>query len=278
MDTLSVITNNVVSLYKEPNSSSEMLTQAIMGQPVWIEREAGEWSYIRMCDNYHGWVRSKWIKPCEQPHTQKKAVVVRSLIADVFSGPQKSSEIITKVVITTELEVAGRGDEWIKVRLPDEREAFINHLDVASINKAAGKVILPDGARLVATAKRFIGVPYLWGGVTPFGLDCSGFVQLVYRIHGLVLPRDSCMQAVDERAVPVAPKQLKAGDLIFFAGGSDRDGITHVGMAIGDGRFIHASGGGAGVIVSSLDEPRYQEIYWGCRRINLGTEERKHRK
>jgi cell wall-associated NlpC family hydrolase len=267
---LSVVTNNVVNLYAEPNSSSEMISQAVMGQPVWVENAQDEWSYVRMWDGYRGWARSKWISSRERSvYANEHAVAhIIQFFADVFATSDKSSDIITKVVITTELELMRHDDDWVQVVLPNGRIGHIKHSDVRLLDKVASPIIIPPaGDKLVATASRFIGTPYLWGGTTPFGIDCSGFIQLVYHIHGITLPRDSRMQADYHLAVPLDSKLLKAGDLVFFAGGDDKDRITHVGMAIGDGRFIHASGGDAGVIISNLDESRYQDIYWGVRRI-----------
>lgn len=268
--TSAIITSNVVNLYAKPNSSSEMISQAIIGQQVWIEEERDEWVYIRMWDGYRGWAYSRWILCREHYPTGHLVAVVTSLIADILTAPDTSSDLITKVVIMTELEAAEPEGGWVRVRLPDGREGYMPISDVM-IRKAADSSCnqTPSGENLVSTAKRFIGVPYLWGGTTPFGLDCSGFVQLVYRIHGINLPRDSRMQACDERALPVERNDLKDGDLVFFAGGEDKEKVAHVGLAMGDGRFIHASGRGAGVIISSLDEVYYTEIYWGARRMFL---------
>jgi gamma-D-glutamyl-L-lysine dipeptidyl-peptidase len=262
---LAVVAHNVVSLHKEPDSSSEQVTQAIMGQPAWVEDQRDEWLHLRTWDSYHGWARTRWIamREGDAPYASDGLrAVVNLLFADVRTAPTTSSEILTKVVISTELVVVEEADSWLKVLLPDGRYGFIAAAAVWQ-DELPGSA----GTDLTRTAGRFIGVPYLWGGTTPFGLDCSGFVQLVYRIHGWTLLRDAHMQADDERGLAVELNELLPGDLVFFAGAKDSSRITHVGMALGDGRFIHAAGKGAGVGTDRLDDPYYGSIYWGARRM-----------
>ena len=114
---------------------------------------------------------------------------------------------------------------------------------------------------------RFRGVRYLWGGTTPAGFDCSGFVQFLFRLHDIRLPRDAWMQAADRRMRPVRRSALRAGDLLFFAPpGRPGARITHVGMAITRDRFVHATTSGPHPVVqiSRIDSPRWME-----RRVRL---------
>jgi cell wall-associated NlpC family hydrolase len=116
---------------------------------------------------------------------------------------------------------------------------------------------------LAATALRFIGVPYNWGGTTAdSGFDCSGLTMVTYRLNGLKLPRVSRDQYAAGR--PVAVAELQKGDLVFFAtGGGTR--VSHVGLYIGNGRFVHAPRRGKSVLVTSLDNSYYRKTFVGAR-------------
>jgi cell wall-associated NlpC family hydrolase len=117
--------------------------------------------------------------------------------------------------------------------------------------------------QVLETAKRFLGLPYLWGGTTPLGIDCSGFCQLAYHLHGVSLLRDSSIQYTQPGLLPVEKEGLEPGDLVFFG----RKAITHVGMVLGSGEFIHATTHLRPVVqISRLDEAHWLELYWGARR------------
>ena len=118
---------------------------------------------------------------------------------------------------------------------------------------------IPTGEQIAMTAKKYLGVPYVWGGTTPDGFDCSGLVQYVYAQHGILISRTSYTQVNAGREV--SRDELRAGDLVFFANDS---GVHHVGLYIGDGQFIHAPQTGDVIKISNLNE---RDDYYGARRI-----------
>src|SRR5690606_38044107 len=126
------------------------------------------------------------------------------------------------------------------------------------------------GADLLATAREFLGLPYLWGGTSGFGVDCSGFVYLVHRAHGLLIPRDAGPQRDHGWGRPVEREELAPGDLVFFAHDQGRGAVHHVAMYAGDGRMIHAPNSERSVEEIPLDTPPYGEKYAGARRYHDG--------
>ncbi len=117
-------------------------------------------------------------------------------------------------------------------------------------------------AAVISTAKKYIGVPYVWGGTTPSGFDCSGYTKYVFAKHGINLPRTSAEQY--NVGTYVAKANLKAGDLVFFT--TYKAGPSHLGIYLGNGSFIHASSS-KGVIISSLSNSYFAERYIGAKRI-----------
>lgn len=277
---LGVVLSNVINLRAKPDNDTELVTQGLMGQPVIAEGGQKDWYYVQTWDTYRGWVPGWAIKLFEDESTPKYAssgpvAVIRELWVDIHEQPNERSGIMTKVTIGVELESTDSNADWIELKLPSGKTGYIRKHEAKLINKELSTTIwLPDPDKLLETACRFIGVPYLWGGCSPFGIDCSGFVQLVHRLHGISLLRDAGIQAGDARCQPVAREDVRTGDLVFFGKGKEPDTklVTHIGIAIDNDWFIH-SGGQGGVQKTRFDDPnsRYFNRYWGARRMRYDT-------
>jgi gamma-D-glutamyl-L-lysine dipeptidyl-peptidase len=265
-----VVAHNVTAMRAEPNSRAEQTSQVIFGETVRLLRDEGDYTEVQSPDSYQGWVLTRHLSILETGERYpepSRAAMVAPLFLPVFRDPSAQSERLMLLTLGTAVELA-QGDPdatYYPIRLPQGRPGYVE----------GGALIVPQyprldnlGPNLVIVARGLIGVPYLWGGRTPFGLDCSGFVQRVYWLCGHVIPRDAYLQARDERFLPVERGDLKPGDLLFFAGDNDpsKRVITHVGMAMGDGRFVHASGA-LGVAATPLDEAPYDRQFWGARRL-----------
>lgn len=163
-----------------------------------------------------------------------------------------------KPVRTSPKPLVDTQKEWIEVRLPDNRRAWVRS---ESLVLGSWK---PQGRQdLVKTAREFVGVPYVWGGTNPNGYDCSGFVQEVFRLSGHKVPRLADVQYEELDKVPKA--QLEPGDLVFF--NTDGSGVSHVGIYTGDNKFLHASSS-KGVVESGLDESYYATRFVGAARLS----------
>ncbi|MEN6357701.1 MAG: C40 family peptidase [Armatimonadota bacterium] len=270
---IGVVIQNIAPLRAEPDSKSEQVSQALIGQNVKIEDGSHGWLYVQTWDTYRAWIPAAALRILpsgSEPYASVGAVaIMRELFVDVRRSASDKSEILTKATISAELEVVKSANDWVELLMPDNQHAYIRKKEARLVDKDLAQTIpLPDPRKLVETAEQFIGVPYLWGGSSPFGIDCSGFVQLVHRVHGVTLLRDACLQADDTRAVPVERDSLRAGDLVFFA--SSGGCVSHVGMMVDKKRFIH-SRGGFGVGITPISDPYYTSIYWGARKMRLAT-------
>lgn len=260
-----VVVKNVASVRRSPLANSEQVTQTIMGQVVRILQDEGDWLYIETADAYKGWIR----RGCVRSNLRRTLPLaeVTELFTDAYIQPTQGSEIVTKLVITSVVEVLDQYQDFTLVQLPDGQQAWVRSCDICiSKTNESTSYIQHDVVSVVRTAKRFLGIPYIWGGTTPFGLDCSGFVQLVWKLHGILLPRDAALQTRDPRLVPVTDDGMNAEDLVFFASEEDNLHVNHVALAIDSDRIIH-SAYDRGVTINRLDEELLTRSLAGVGRI-----------
>lgn len=267
MQASGVIVDGVANLYSQPSTKVDMVTQAILGTSASIEESQEGWHYLLLPDQYHGWIGAHHVRICapgEPGYALAGPVAeVQNLMAFLYPEPDGSAHApILQVTIGARLEVADERESWIQVLLPDGVACWMRRGD-AAITAADSRRPRQSVQEVIRTAKRFLGLPYLWGGTTPLGIDCSGFVQLIYGLNGVQLLRDARIQYTQPDLVVVKDTDLQAGDLLFFG----RERITHVGMYIGAGEFIHATSYQTPVVqISRLEEPHWTELYRGARR------------
>ncbi len=268
-----VVSHNVSAIRSEPSQRAEQTSQVIFGETVRLLRDEGDFTEIDSPDGYRGWTLTRHLSILETGERYPKpdrAAMVAPLFLPVFREPTGACERITLLTLGTAVELAeGSGEEpYFPIRMPNGANGYI---EGAALIVPRYPPIDQLGPNLVVVARGLIGVPYWWGGRTPFGMDCSGFVQRVYWLCGHTIPRDAYQQGASDLFVSVERSDLRPGDLVFFQGDDPRDrGITHVGIAQGDGRFLHASME-IGVAGTPLDQPPYDHQYRTARRLTSGT-------
>jgi hypothetical protein len=289
-----VVARNVVSLYADATSSSKVVTQAIMGDTVEVVRESSGFCSVTTGDRYQGWIAADFIVP-DWDRSDFLTTSIATLFADIYGSPNVQAELISKLVVSSRVTLAHGATvgDFIPLMLPDKSIGYVHNvcLDIThdkpeaateladpkvrrsiDIDSLKRQIMRQVGARAVEVGGRLIGTPYLWGGCTPFGIDCSGFVQLSYKLSGLQLLRDADLQFHDRRfercdgGQSLDDSDLLAGDLVAFRE-PDADKITHIGMATGDGRFIHASWG-RWVMMEPCSSERYARIFSGAVRLS----------
>jgi hypothetical protein len=266
---------SVCNMRSEPSHGAEMLSQALLGTPVKILKKRGGWYMIQTPDRYLGWTDGDAVKPLPDEKYMKWKSSPRVIFLEKFgdiSGDKDGKIIVSDITAGCILENEGEENGFYRVAFPDGRKGFAPVKQFQPFNKWAVSSKPAEG-NLLPAAMRFMGTPYLWGGTSAKGLDCSGFVKTVYFLNGLILARDVSLQIRHGLEVPSKENldSLKPGDLMFF--GSVRNGkvrATHVGMFIGDSEFIHESGM---VWINSFDSTRAnfnrfrKNTFLGARRI-----------
>ena len=232
-----VVLQPVANMYSKPTEDADVVSQAIYGTNVAVIEQKDGWANIRTPDDYTGWAPVSALKTADPYASGGTVAEVQSLFAHIYreQNVTRHAPLLT-VPFETRLEVAAdakAADRWLQIRLVDGRSGFIQAGDV-SLN--ASRLSTAD---MLALSKKFLGLPYTWGGTSSFGYDCSGFVQMLERRRGIVMPRDAQPQADWSGVEPVDRKNLEPGDLLYF--GSSPKRITHTGMYLGDGKFINAT-------------------------------------
>ena len=267
-----VVTRTVENMYSAPSADKDVVSQAFLGQTVGILETKGGFVKVETPDRYQGWIAvralSRYANPKAPRYAAQGSVAdVRSLVANVYRDPDvTTARPRAQAPLSARLEVLEGPihERWYKVRLPSGLSGFVQIGDIEVVDATSPRPI-GSGDDLVATARRLLGAPYLWGGMTPLGIDCSGFVSLVHRAHGRVLLRDAHLQFADPQAEVVERTDLRPGDLVFFGRAASK--ITHVGLYLGDGRFINATTHETPVVREDrLDDAHWAPLYQGARR------------
>jgi SH3-like domain-containing protein len=256
---MGIATLSTINLRKEPHHSSELVSQVILGTPVMILKSEDSWLQIQTPDSYTGWIEEASVKSVNKVEIDawKKAekVIYLENTGWLYNSASEKEGVVGDLVGGSIIEKIGESGGYVNVILPDGRKGFIEKRKVMNFNEWE-KNISPAAETVCSMAFTYLGLPYLWGGTSTKGVDCSGFVQSVFFRNGLILRRDASLQAIHGLPVDISDgfSRLRKGDLLFF--GSKNNGtshVTHVALYLGNNEYINSSGR---VQINSLDSTK----------------------
>lgn len=262
-----VATVSVTNNRKSPSHSAELVTQLLLGTPVQILKKEGFYYLVRSPEGYLSYVDPMAIRLMDEQTFQNwrsaPKIIYTSDMGYAYTNPGTAAPRVSDLVKGNILQLIKEDDRFYQVVFPDQRQAFIPKTDAQPYQQWLS-LPAPTAAQILSTAKSLMGVPYLWGGTSIKGVDCSGFTRTSYFLNGILIPRDASQQALAGTAIDIADgpdisldkclKNLRSGDLLFFSS-SKRKGIsggrvTHVAIYMGNMEYIQSAGM---VRVSSLD-------------------------
>ncbi|WP_441000337.1 C40 family peptidase [Fodinibius sp. SL11] len=256
--TLGIINNSVANLRSRPSHPAQLVTQATLGMPVKVLKKEGSWYMVQTPDDYLSWVDYGGIHQMSKDEYDEwkssDKIIYLETNGYAYEQPNRKSLKVSDLVSGSILKVAGTTENFYEVVYPDGRTGFVNQSEARSFDDWKASVEASEN-QLVQEAKSLKGAPYLWGGTSPKGMDCSGFTKTIYFMNGWIIPRDASQQVHAGEIVDSTGsfENLRPGDLLFFGreASEDRDRrVVHVGMWIGNDEFIHSAGR---VKVSSID-------------------------
>lgn len=278
---------SLAHLRAEPRHSAELVSQMILGEDALVLRARGEWLQVQTGDRYVAWVHHRSIvrRPAGDLQSFRTRLFERRPPAGRFvvtacglravAGPAPYAAPVADLVQGAIVEVGETRGRFLEILLPDGAAGWVARSDLVPADRIAQR-FTPSGRAILEHAAQFLGLPYLWGGTSEKGFDCSGFVQRLFGLHGAWLPRDSDQQGACGE--PIDPGSdwsgVADGDLAFFAeAGAGR--ATHVGILAQGGRLLHASTGRNGVAWDALHPAAAEHDAYAARLAAMLTEVRR---
>ena len=266
---IGVVGTGGLRLRAKPSTDAEILASAGIGDSVVIIRQEGDW-YLVDYNLIVGYMHKDYLTTYDRWNVELGNAIVESGNVNLRSAPDINSELLATLSQGETAYIIGFNCGWYKVQYEGLtgyiRSDLVALMEAPKLNAqiTVGKppVVETTGQKIVALAQDYMGVPYVWGGTTPKGFDCSGFTQYVFKQMGYTIKRTAAQQLTNGYSV----SDLKVGDLVFFTNTyATSAAASHVGIYMGDDLFIHAAGGG--VKITSLDHEYYAPRYIGARRI-----------
>ena len=266
-------------LRAKPTTEAKVLTVAQDNDTVVIIRQVGNW-YLVNYNLYIGYMHSDYVTTKDKANVKLGEGSMDSSLTNVRSAPTTASSALDQLKKGEKVEIIGFNCGWYKVNFdgtigyirsdlvtllekPDGNRGTAAPVESSSSSGSSSSASSSSiGRRIADYALQYVGYPYVYGGEDPSGFDCSGFMQYVFANFGYSINRTATAQL--QNGYYVERDNLKPGDIIYFGSGSV---ASHVGLYIGDGKFVHAQSSATGVVISSLSENWYASRYLCAHRI-----------
>lgn len=239
------VATNLTGLYERPTFGVPLSSELPYGSELEVLDEHDRWLFVRQEDGYLGWAYKPYL--AEGPAI-RATYFVTAPSCELRVEPDIRSKVVTRLMSGTGVHVEEICEDWARVTA--NRTGWMPASSMRAISELPGP-IEEKRKLLIEDSMRMIGVPYLWGGTSGNGIDCSGFVRLLHRWIGIDISRDADMQHATAKTVE---PPLETGDLLFFNESGSERRITHVGMSLGGWKMIHSSRGNNGVYIDDLQE------------------------
>ncbi|MGD9557118.1 MAG: NlpC/P60 family protein [Mangrovibacterium sp.] len=238
-----LVTLSVGNMRVAPGHGAEMASQLLMGTPVKILQRDQDWYRIQSPDQYIGWCDGAVLAPLTEAELagwkQSERYVYGKPNGFAFAGPDVQSQVVSDLVLSDLFVVSGEQKGFLHIRFPDGRNGYVLKSECRPYSEWIAQH--PQVDKAIETAEMLTGSPYLWGGTSSKAVDCSGLMKTAWFSQGVILARDASQQARYGEILPVNDSlRFEPGDLLFF--GRSKDRISHVGMYMGKGKYIHSSG------------------------------------
>ena len=239
-----IVNVSVCNTRSDPYYSAGQESQALLGMPVRVLDHKNEWTRIETPEGYVHWTLGSTLKEVSRQEltqwNQKRQLVVTNLFSLVYQKPSRKSQTVSDAVAGDRFCLLGRKGKFYHVLFPDGREGWIPRSEAEPLDVWRAHISRESDA-IIRTAFRLVGVPYMWAGTSPKGVDCSGFVRTVLYMHDIIIPRNASQQAQKGERIKIDPDfaNVQPGDLLFFGSG---ERVVHVGIYLGNKRFIHSLG------------------------------------
>lgn len=241
------VATNHTGLYEKPTFGVPLSSELYYGTELEVLDEQGRWVFTRQTDGYLGWAYRPYLGEGTAPAASH---LVLAPAIELRVEPDETSDVVTRIMSGTGVALEETRDGWSRVQA--NKSGWLPSIHLRAIDDLP-KSLEEKRTAIIRDSQRMIGIPYLWGGTSGNGIDCSGFARLLHRWVGIDIPRDADMQCLAAKTVE---PPYEVGDLFFFAEDDSKRHITHVGMCLGGWKVIHSSRGNNGVYIDDLQKKK----------------------